>query len=96
MLPSLRQLRYLSVLGEKLNFRAAAEACFVTQSTLSAGIKELETQLGAQLVERDKRSVRLTPEGDRRLMLSFTALETERRQLREAFINLDGGVTGSH
>jgi LysR family hydrogen peroxide-inducible transcriptional activator len=63
-LPSLRQLRYLVNLAEKLNFRAAAEACFVTQSTLSAGIKELETQLGAQLVERDKRSVRLTPAGE--------------------------------
>ena len=63
-LPSLRQLRYLVTLSEKLNFRAAAEACFVTQSTLSAGIKELETQLGAQLVERDKRSVRLTPAGE--------------------------------
>src|SRR5712671_6861998 len=62
-LPSLRQLRYLAVLAEKLNFRAAAEACFVTQSTLSAGIKELETQLGAQLVERDRRSVRLTATG---------------------------------
>jgi LysR family transcriptional regulator, hydrogen peroxide-inducible genes activator len=63
-LPSLRQLRYLAVLAETLNFRAAAEACFVTQSTLSAGIKELETQLGAQLVERDKRSVRLTGAGE--------------------------------
>lgn len=62
-LPSLRQLRYLVVLAEKLNFRAAAEACFVTQSTLSAGIKELETCLGAQLVERDRRSVRLTRTG---------------------------------
>src|SRR5438876_10880538 len=59
-LPSLRQLRYLVVLSERLNFRAAAQACSVTQSTLSAGIKELETQLGAQLFERDKRSVRLT------------------------------------
>jgi LysR family hydrogen peroxide-inducible transcriptional activator len=56
-------LRYLTVLAGKLNFRAAAEACFVTQSTLSAGIKELETQLGAQLVERDTRNVRLTPVG---------------------------------
>lgn len=63
-LPSLRQLRYLVVLSERLNFRAAAEVCFVTQSTLSAGIKELEAQLGAQLVERDKRSVRLTPIGE--------------------------------
>jgi len=63
-LPSLKQLRYLLEVGEKLNFRAAAEACFVTQSTLSSGIKELETQLGVELVERDPRGVRLTPAGE--------------------------------
>ena len=63
-LPSLRQLRYLVELADRLNFRAAAEAQFVTQSTLSAGIKELETQLGVQLVERDKRHVRLTAVGE--------------------------------
>jgi len=62
-LPSLRQLQYLVALAERLNFRAAAEACFVTQSTLSAGIKELEAGLGAQLVERHTRSVRLTSAG---------------------------------
>ena len=76
-LPSLRQLRYLVVLAEKLNFRAAAEACFVTQSTLSAGIKELESQLGAHLVERDKKSVRLTP-------LGAQLVERARRLLAEA------------
>lgn len=76
-LPSLRQLRYLVVLAEKLNFRAAAQACFVTQSTLSAGIKELETQLGVQLVERDKRSVRLTAAGAQ-------AVQRARRLLAEA------------
>jgi LysR family hydrogen peroxide-inducible transcriptional activator len=63
-LPSLRQLSYLVELAERLNFRAAAEAQFVTQSTLSAGIKELESQLGVQLVERDKRHVRLTAVGE--------------------------------
>ena len=62
--PSLRQLGYLVELAERLNFRAAAEAQFVTQSTLSAGIKELESQLGVQLVERDKRNVRLTAVGE--------------------------------
>ena len=51
---SLRQLRYLVVLSETRNFTRAAEACFVTQSTLSAGLKELETTLGVQLVERDR------------------------------------------
>ena len=62
-LPSLRQLQYLVSLAERLNFRAAAAACFVTQSTLSAGIKELESQLGTQLVERHTRAVRLTAAG---------------------------------
>ena len=62
-LPSLRQLRYLVELADRLNFRQAADALFVTQSTLSAGIKELESVLGAQLVERDTRSVRLSPLG---------------------------------
>jgi len=63
-LPSLRQLGYLVELAERLNFREAAEAQFVTQSTLSAGIKELESVLGVQLVERDRRSVRLTAVGE--------------------------------
>jgi LysR family transcriptional regulator, hydrogen peroxide-inducible genes activator len=63
-LPTLRQLGYLVELSARLNFRVAAEAQFVTQSTLSAGIKELETVLGAQLVERDRRSVRLTTVGE--------------------------------
>jgi LysR family hydrogen peroxide-inducible transcriptional activator len=63
-LPTLRQLAYLVELSEHLNFRVAAEAQFVTQSTLSAGLKELETLLGVQLVERDQRHVRLTAVGE--------------------------------
>jgi LysR family transcriptional regulator, hydrogen peroxide-inducible genes activator len=63
-LPSLRQLRYLLALAEHLNFTRAAEACFVGQSTLSAGLKELESTLGVQLVERDKQLVALTEVGE--------------------------------
>ncbi len=62
-LPSLKQLRYLVALSEQLNFTRAAETCFVTQSTLSAGLKELEVVLGAQLVERDRQTVLVTPIG---------------------------------
>ncbi len=62
-LPSLRQLRYLVALAEHLNFTRAAEACFVSQSTLSAGLKDLESTLGVQLVERDKQNVALTAVG---------------------------------
>src|ERR1700739_3826319 len=64
LLPSLRQLRYLVTLSGRRNFPRAAEACFVTQSTLSAGLKELESTLGARLVERDRQSVRMTPVGE--------------------------------
>ena len=62
-LPSLRQLGYLVALSQHLNFTRAAAACFVTQSTLSAGLKELEATLGASLVERDRQSVMMTPLG---------------------------------
>src|SRR6201986_2703099 len=63
-LPTLRQLRYLQALHEHGHFGRAAEACHVTQSTLSAGLAELEDLLGAQLVERTKRRVLFTPLGN--------------------------------
>ena len=63
-LPSLRQLRYLIALAEHLNFTRAAQASFVSQSTLSTGLKELESTLGVQLVERDKQNVALTAVGE--------------------------------
>ncbi|MFZ4536314.1 LysR substrate-binding domain-containing protein [Propionivibrio sp.] len=62
-LPSLKQLHYLVALSEQLNFTRAAESCFVTQSSLSAGLKELEEVLGARLVERDRQKVLMTPLG---------------------------------
>jgi len=60
---SLKQLRYLTALVEHQHFGRAAEACHVSQSTLSAGLKELETQLGVTLVERTNRSVVFTALG---------------------------------
>lgn len=63
-LPSLRQLRYLTAVADTLHFGRAAERCLVTQSTLSAGIAELETLLGVILIERQaRRQVVLTPLG---------------------------------
>ena len=62
-LPSLKQLHYLVALAEQLNFTRAAESCFVTQSTLSAGLKELEEVLSTRLVERDRKTVLMTPIG---------------------------------
>lgn len=61
---TLRQLRFLVAVANELNFSHAAEKCHVTQPTLSAGLKELETQLGVLLVERTRRKVQLTRAGD--------------------------------
>nr|WP_174291837.1 hydrogen peroxide-inducible genes activator [Sphingomonas bacterium] len=62
--PSVRQLSYLVALHEHGHFGRAAAACFVTQSTLSVGLAELERLLGTLLVERSKRSVRFTAMGE--------------------------------
>ena len=61
--PTPRQLQYLVALRAHGHFGKAAESCFVTQSTLSAGLRELETLLGPTLVERTRRVVRFTPLG---------------------------------
>ena len=63
--PTIKQLQYLVALRQHGHFGKAAEACFVTQSTLSAGLRELETLLGVTLVERTRRVVRFTPLGQR-------------------------------
>jgi LysR family hydrogen peroxide-inducible transcriptional activator len=60
---TLRQLRYLGALAEHRHFGRAAEACAVTQPALSMQIKELEGQLGIQLVERRQSDVALTDIG---------------------------------
>ena len=75
--PTLKQLQYLVALRDSGHFGRAAEACFVTQSTLSAGIRELETLIAVTLVERTRRVVRFTPLGDR-------IADKARRVLREA------------
>jgi LysR family transcriptional regulator, hydrogen peroxide-inducible genes activator len=64
-LPTLKQLQYLVALHENGHFGRAADASYVTQSTLSAGIRELESLLGLMLVERTRRVVRFTPLGER-------------------------------
>jgi len=62
-LPSLRQLRFLVAVIDKRHFSAAATACNVSQSTLSAAILELEETLGVKLLERTKRVVMPTAIG---------------------------------
>ncbi len=63
-MPTLRQLQFLLALRAEGSFVAAADAVGVTQPTLSAGIKDLETTLGAVLVERGRNGAVLTPAGE--------------------------------
>lgn len=64
-MPSVQQFRYLVAVTESLHFRRAAEACQVSQPTLSAQLKELERELGVQLLERSRARVVVTPVGAR-------------------------------
>jgi LysR family hydrogen peroxide-inducible transcriptional activator len=77
-LPTVKQLQYLVALRRFGHFGKAADACFVTQSTLSAGLRELETLLGVTLVERTRRVVRFTALGEKIADKAMTVLrETE-------------------
>lgn len=62
-LPTLKQLRYFIALDKHQHFGNAAKDCFVSQSAFSVAIKELESQLGAQLVDRTNKSVTITRAG---------------------------------
>ncbi|MFC3713746.1 hydrogen peroxide-inducible genes activator [Sphingoaurantiacus capsulatus] len=83
ILPTLKQLQYLIALHQHGHFGRAADACFVTQSTLSSGLRELETLLGATLVERTRRVVRFTPLGERVVAKAYRVLH-EAEELAEA------------
>jgi len=61
---TLKQLRYLDALARHAHFGRAAEACAISQPALSQQIKELEGMVGAPLVERATRQVRLTALGE--------------------------------
>ncbi len=60
-LPSLKHLNYLVNVHKYQHFGKAAEACFVSQSTLSSGIAALENVLGMRLIERDNKKILFTP-----------------------------------
>ena len=62
-LPTMKQLQYLVALADTRHFGRAAERCHITQSTLSAGIRDLESVLGTAVAERSNRRVLITRVG---------------------------------
>lgn len=73
-LPTLKQLQYLTALHVHGHFGRAANACFITQPTLSSGLHELESLLDVMLVERTRRVVRFTPLGEKIVAKAFIVL----------------------
>jgi LysR family hydrogen peroxide-inducible transcriptional activator len=61
---TLRQLQYAAAVAERRSFRAAAQACHVSQPSLSAQVAELERGLGVRLFDRDRRGVLVTAAGE--------------------------------
>ncbi len=60
---TLTELRYIVTLAQEQHFGRAAAKCFVSQPTLSVGVKKLEDELGVALFERTRNAVRVTPMG---------------------------------
>ena len=89
----LRQLEYLVALAREKHFGRAADACHVSQPTLSAAIRLLEDDLGAPIVERGHRYVGLTPQG--RLALEHAhRILAEAENFRRGLEEIDKGLTG--
>lgn len=85
----LRHLEYFVALARESHFRRAASACNITQSTLSAAIRQLEEEIGAPLIERDARFKSLTSEGRtllewaRRILADRDSLDQEIAAMRQ-------------
>jgi DNA-binding transcriptional LysR family regulator len=88
----IRNLQYLVALAHERHFARAAEACSVTQPTLSSGIKQLEEELGLLIVQRGQRFQGLTPEGARvlewarRILSDCESLQQEASELRAGLV----------
>jgi DNA-binding transcriptional LysR family regulator len=88
-----RQLEYFVAVAEELNFTRAAQRMFAVQSTVSAGIRALERDLGTVLFARSTKSVTLTPTGEVVLPEARRALEAVDR-VRSAAAQSSAGIRG--
>ncbi|QRG04917.1 LysR family transcriptional regulator [Xanthobacter dioxanivorans] len=87
------KLEYLIALARERHFGRAAEACGVTQPTLSAGVKQLEDTLGVLLVQRGSRFMGFTPEGERTLEWA-RRIVADARAMRQDIDALKRGLAG--
>ncbi|MCW9079478.1 MAG: LysR substrate-binding domain-containing protein [Gammaproteobacteria bacterium] len=90
---TLNELRYIVAVARERHFGRAAEACFISQPTLSVAVKKLEEELGLSLFERRKGEVSVTPVGERVVAQAQRVLEEAsgiRQIARQGQDQLDG------
>ena len=87
------KLEFILALAREEHFGRAAEACGVTQPTLSAGVKQLEEQMGVLLVNRGSRFQSFTPEGQRVLEWA-RRIVGDSRTMRDEMNSLKHGLSG--
>ena len=87
------KLEFMLALAREKHFGRAAEACGVTQPTLSAGVKQLEEQMGVLLVNRGSRFQSFTPEGQRILEWA-RRIVGDSRTMRDEMNSLKHGLSG--
>ena len=90
----LRQLRYFAKVAETLNFSEAAKVLCITQSTLSQQIRQLETEMGVALFERNSHAVALTEAGEHLLPQAITTID-EADTCMEKILDLRRLLTGT-
>jgi len=87
------KLEYILALAREKHFGRAAEVCGVTQPTLSAGVRQLEQQMGVLLVNRGSRFQGFTPEGERVLDWA-RRIVGDARAMRDEINTLRSGLSG--
>ena len=87
------KLEFILALAREKHFGRAAESCGITQPTLSAGVKQLEEQMGVLLVNRGSRFQGFTPEGQRVLEWA-RRIVGDSRTMREEINSLRHGLSG--
>lgn len=91
---TLNQMRYLVALAEERNFVRAAQKCFVSQPALTMQLKQMESVLGAELVDRDKKPLILTEIGEKIVMQARLVLQ-ETIKISELIENFKESVIGN-
>ncbi|WP_200911301.1 LysR substrate-binding domain-containing protein [Pseudoalteromonas sp. P1-7a] len=90
---NLKDLEYVKAIAHHKHFRKAADACFVSQPTLSGQVKKLEQELGVVLFDRSTKQVTLTAQGER-LLTQINVILEQTEILKELAATSNGPLQG--